>query len=154
MPIVSIRITLLPCKKCFDSFECSLREHYVPSAFLCVDGQLIKFRVFMKDKLGKYGVLLHMMSDAGVPYCLSIQLYTGRPASAESTIAPGKSKDAVHQLTKHYYHTGQDVTMDRFYTSIELSRVQPIFMRSNILFRMYMKSLQETLHSYSVNNLL
>ncbi|KAJ4437268.1 hypothetical protein ANN_17405 [Periplaneta americana] len=76
------------------------------------------FKVFMKDKPGKYGILIRMLSDAHTRYILKMEVYAGkdeRPAEERSV------KAVVRHLVKPLEGTGRNVTTDRYYTSIELA---------------------------------
>ncbi|KAJ4425890.1 hypothetical protein ANN_27516 [Periplaneta americana] len=99
-------------------------KYYIPSAHLTIDEMLSLFRgrcpfkVFMKDKSGKYGILIRMLSDAHTRYILKMEVYAGkdeRPAEERSANA------VVRRLVKPLEGTGRNVTMDRYYTSIELA---------------------------------
>jgi hypothetical protein len=112
-----------PIREIFTVFDQQLREHYEPSAFLTIDEQLLnfrgncRFRVFLKDKPGKYGILIRMLADAQVPYCLGLLPYSGKINDHVKTT----TSDMVNSLVKPYFKTGRNVTMDRFFTSVEIA---------------------------------
>jgi len=79
-----------------------------------------KFKVFIPSKPGKYGLLLRMMTDAKSRYVLNIIPYAGKPADGIRE-PPGLAQRLVHQFMLPYKGSGRNVTMDRFYTSVELA---------------------------------
>ena len=113
-------------REMFDLFNSTLTKPYVPSEFSTVDEQLVtfrgraKFKVFIPSKPGKYGILMRMMTDATSRYVLNIVPYAGKPSDGQHE-PPGSAQRLVHQLVLSYKGSGRNVTMDRFYTSVELA---------------------------------
>lgn len=113
-------------REMFDTFNATLTKPYVPSPCLTVDEQLVTFRgrarfkVFIPSKPGKYGILLRMMTDASSRYVLNILPYAGKPDDGQREPA-GSAQRLVHKLVLPYKGSGRNVTMDRFYTSVELA---------------------------------
>ncbi|KAJ4446865.1 hypothetical protein ANN_13565 [Periplaneta americana] len=116
-----------PIREVFYKIDELFAKYYIPSAHLTIDEMLSLFRgrcpfkVFMKDKPGKYGILIRMLSDAHTRYILKMEVYAGkdeRPAEERS------AKAVVRRLVKPLKPlegTGRNVTTDRYYTSIELA---------------------------------
>lgn len=113
-----------PIREVFYKIDELFVKYYIPSAHLTIDEMLSLFRgrcpfkVFMKDKPGKYGILIRMLSDAHTRYILKMEVYAGkdeRPAEERS------AKAVVRRLVKPLEGTGRNVTTDRYYTSIELA---------------------------------
>ncbi|KAJ4444229.1 hypothetical protein ANN_06020 [Periplaneta americana] len=113
-----------PIREVFYKIDELFVKYYIPSTHLTIDEMLSLFRgrcpfkVFMKDKPGKYGILIRMLSDAHTRYILKMEVYAGkdeRPAEERS------AKAVVRRLVKPLEGTGRNVTTDRYYTSIELA---------------------------------
>ncbi|KAJ4426464.1 hypothetical protein ANN_27278 [Periplaneta americana] len=113
-----------PIREVFYKIDELFVKYYIPSAHLTIDEMLSLFRgrcpfkVFMKDKPGKYGILIRMLSDVHTRYILKMEVYAGkdeRPAEERS------AKAVVRHLVKPLEGTGRNVTTDRYDTSIELA---------------------------------
>ncbi|KAJ4446306.1 hypothetical protein ANN_13001 [Periplaneta americana] len=70
-----------PIREVFYKIDELFVKYYIPSAHLTIDEMLSLFRgrcpfkVFMKDKPGKYGILIRMLSDAHTRYILKMEVY-------------------------------------------------------------------------------
>ena len=76
-----------------------------------------RFRAYMKDKPGKYGFLLRVVTDAYYRHALNIIPYTGRPQSQQD--APQQSdqiKQVVKDLLEPWRGSGRNVSCNRLYT--------------------------------------
>ncbi|KAF4527436.1 hypothetical protein B566_EDAN016066 [Ephemera danica] len=113
-----------PLREIFTMFQEELPKYYIPSFDCSLDEMLSLFRgrcpfkIFMKDKPGKYGVIFRMLTDAYTRYVTSIEVYAGkdeRPAEERSPSA------VVVRLIDPINNSGRNVTTDRFYTSIDLA---------------------------------
>jgi Transposase IS4 len=70
----------------------------------------------MKEKPGKYGILIRMLTDAKTRYIISMEPYAGKTSNQSNS-----AKDVVKRLIKVINNSGRNVTMDRYYTSVELA---------------------------------
>lgn len=123
------RDKMAPIRETFNKFEKTLREHFKPGPCITIDETLLKFRgrcpfrVFMKSKPGKYGILIRSVADADTRYFWKLWPYTGVPEDVENA-APGvviKSvPELVHHLVEEVKGSGRNVTMDRYFTSVPL----------------------------------
>ncbi|KAJ4430073.1 hypothetical protein ANN_22282 [Periplaneta americana] len=104
-----------PIREVFYKIDELFVKYYIPSAHLTIDEMLSLFRgrcpikVFMKDKPGKFGILIMMLSDAHTRYILKMEVYAGkdeRPAEERS------AKAVVRHLVKPLEGTGRNVTTD------------------------------------------
>ena len=117
-----------PVREVFDVFNSQLRKYLKPSECLTIDEMLVKFRgnarfrVHMKDKPGKYGLLFHVVTDSYYRYALNIIPYTGRPQSQQD--APqqsGQTKQVVKDLSEPWRGSGRNVSCDRLHTDMDLA---------------------------------
>ncbi|KAJ4430773.1 hypothetical protein ANN_19364 [Periplaneta americana] len=113
-----------PIREVFYKIDELFVKYYIPSAHLTIDEMLSLFRgrcpfkVFMKDKPGKYGILIRMLSDVHTRYILKMEVYAGKD---EGPAEERTAKAVVRRLVKPLEGTGRNVTTDRYYTSIELA---------------------------------
>ena len=74
--------------------------------------------MFMKEKPGKYGILIRILADAETRYILNMEVYAGKSNSTREERGPSA---IVKRLVKPISNSGRNVTTDRFYTSVELA---------------------------------
>ena len=111
-----------------DIFNKQLRRYLTPTECLTIDEMLVKFqgnarfRVYMKDKPGKYGLLFRVITDAVYHYVLNVSPYTGRPQSQQSEQQEaGQIKQTVKSLVEPWRGSGRNISCDRLYTDIDLA---------------------------------
>jgi len=77
-------------RQLFDMFNNNCRDSYTLSANVTVDETLrkfrcrCKFRVYMPQKPGKYGLLFRVLSDARKRYVSRMLPYTGKAAEGDT----------------------------------------------------------------------
>ncbi|KAF4519246.1 hypothetical protein B566_EDAN002134 [Ephemera danica] len=97
---------------------------FKPSPHLTVDEMLSLFRgrcsfkVFLKEKPGKYGLIYRMLSDALHHYILKLEPYAGKDHRPPAERSPSA---IVKRLVEPVEGSGRNVTMDRFYTAVDLA---------------------------------
>lgn len=102
----------------------TLSANYIPSVNLTIDEQLkgfrgrCKFRQYMPSKPAKYGLKFWWINDSSTGYPLKFAIYTG---SADQSSGLGRGYDVVMSLISKYYNTGRNLTIDNFFTSVELA---------------------------------
>lgn len=107
----------------FDMINGILKENYTPGPYLCIDEMLClyrgnaTFRVYIKSKPGKYGLLLRMLSDCKTKIILQLAPYAGPQGNTPSK----KPGEIVMDLARPYYNTNRNITTDRYYTSVDLA---------------------------------
>lgn len=103
----------------------TLLRYYCPGENIVVDEMLSLFRgrcpfkVFMKSKPGKYGILIRMLADCAERYVLQMDVYAGK--TDDSSPQSRGPKEIVKGLVAPFRQSGRNVTTDRYYTSVELS---------------------------------
>lgn len=114
---------LEPLQEVFDMFNRNLRANYNPGMNLCIDEMLClfrgnaPFRVYMKSKPGKYGLLLRMLSDVKTKLVIQTAPYGGPIGDTPSK----KPQQIVMDLVSPYFNSNRNITTDRYYTSIPLA---------------------------------
>ena len=117
-----------PIREVFDIFNKQLRRYLTPTECLTIDEMLVKFwrnarfRVYMKDKPGKYGLLFRVIIDASYRYVLNMIPYTGRPQSQQGEQQEaGQIIQIVKSLMEPWRGSGRNISCDRLYTDIDLA---------------------------------
>lgn len=102
-------------------------KHYkVPGECLVIDETMIPFRErlifrqYLPGKSAKYGVKLYKMCDPE-GYTYSFEVYSGKEASVDQQTKVRHSNKVVHGLLGNYINKGRTLTVDNFYTNIELA---------------------------------
>ena len=99
---------------------------YVPNGSMTVDEQLIptrgrcKFRQYMPNKPGKYGIKVFWCCDSKTAYPLKGEVYVGRHREAASPANKNGIKELVKRLVTPWINKGRSVTTDNYFTSVEL----------------------------------
>ena len=86
----------------------------------------VSFKQYNSGKPAKYGVLFKSLNSARYPYTYQTHVYSGKPEEVtnESFYVQGTInyiKYHVEQLQECYSLKGRNITMDRFYTSLEIA---------------------------------
>ncbi|XP_055910852.1 piggyBac transposable element-derived protein 4-like [Eupeodes corollae] len=102
----------------------TLTSNYIPSENLTIDEQLkafrgrCKFRQYMPSKPAKYGIKFWWLNQSSTGYPLQFSIYTG---SSDQSVGLGRGYDVVMSLMPRYFHTGRNLTVDNFFTSVNLA---------------------------------
>lgn len=109
-----------------DRFNAELHRHFRPSECLTLDESLVRFRgrcsfrMYVKNKPGKYGILLRTLADASYRCMVKVWPYSGQPEALERAPA-GVHFDSIPAMVSHMVQeqagSGRNITMDRFFTS-------------------------------------
>jgi hypothetical protein len=114
-----------PIRVMFDIFNGKCREMFTLSENVTIDETLRRFRgrcafkVYMPNKPGKYGILFCVLTDSNARYVSRMIPYTGKATDGADT--SNSSADIVKALSEHIRGSGRNITMDRYYTSVELA---------------------------------
>ena len=114
-----------PIRGLFEKFNKHCQENYTLSEHVTIDETLrkfrghCKFRLYMPQKPGKYGILFRVLADAKARYVYRMLPYTGQTDEAEDAES-GKPKDLVMKLIAGLEGSGRNVTMERYYISVDL----------------------------------
>ena len=106
-------------------FQATLPPPYKPGSDITVDEQLVStrgrcnFRQYIPSKPGKYGLQIFWACDAETSYPLKGEIYVGRQPGAAAN--SNNVSDLVKRLVRPWQNTGLNITMDNYFTSIELA---------------------------------
>lgn len=116
-----------PIREVFDMFNDKCRDNFSLSDNVTVDETLrkfrgrCKFRVYMPQKPGKYGLLFRVLTDATYRYVSRMMPYTGKIANADGRATERQSPTSiVMDLCRHLFGSGRNLTIDRYYTNVEM----------------------------------
>lgn len=112
-------------REVWDKFQVLCSEYYTPSEHVTVDEQILGFRgrckfiVYMPQKPDKYGMKVVMMCDAKTAYMISAIPYVGRMTECPT----GQSIPSYYvlKLSEPIHHTNRNITMDNWFSSIQLA---------------------------------
>ena len=112
-----------------NEFEKSARRYYRHTENTVIDETLrtfyatynCDFKVYMKDKPGKYGLLFRVMADGKDRYASRILPYVTPPISG--SWKKTSTHDLVMEMSKDILNTGRNVTGDRFYSAIDTAEL-------------------------------
>lgn len=113
---------LAPIRELFEIINNGLCLHFTPSVNVVIDEMLSLFRgrcpfkVFIKEKPGKYGILIRLLADCYQRMVLNMEVYAGKRQDVPTGTIP-----IVKRLIAPISNTGRNVTTDRYYTSVPLA---------------------------------
>lgn len=116
---------LAPIREIWDEFVESCRSNYVPGSYVTIDEQLLGFRgrcpfkMYIPSKPNKYGMKIVMLCDVTTKYMIDAMPYLGK-----NTNTSGLPQGAyfVTELTKTIHGSFRNVTMDNWFTSVNLAK--------------------------------
>ena len=116
---------MAPIRELWDRFFQLCTRLYNPTTCVTVDEQLVKFRgrcsfrQFLPNKPGKYGLKVWVAADSASHYCFNASVYLGKH---EEPVRDGLGASVVKKLVQPLYNSGRNITFDRFFTSVDLSK--------------------------------
>ena len=99
---------------------------YTPRRDLTVDEILLgfrgrcSFRMYIKNKLDKYGLKFFALNDPATSYLIYALPYLGKQASITMLRNEQKSEYFLRRVTEPIHGTGRNITCDNWFTSIPL----------------------------------
>lgn len=112
-----------PISDLWDKFINNCTASYKPSAYLCIDEQLVgfrgrcPFRIYIPNKPNKYGIKIIMVCDVATKYVVNASPYLGK--STKTNGVP-LANYFVELLTRPVWGTNRNITMDNWFTNIPL----------------------------------
>lgn len=113
-------------REIWSDFQDNLKACYMPGSYLTIDEQLLgfrgkcPFRQFIPKKPDKYGMKFWLCVDAESYYVFNAFPYIGRQPDQQRQKHIGAS--VVLELLKPLYGSNRNVTMDNFFTSVQLAK--------------------------------
>jgi len=100
------------------------QKAFIPDVSLTVDEQLFptkahcRFTQFMPNKPDKFGIKFWMLAELNSKYCLNLKPYLVKDEERVSSLGT----HVVMTLMEPYFGRGYNITMDNFFTSVELAQ--------------------------------
>ncbi|KAF4523429.1 hypothetical protein B566_EDAN007901 [Ephemera danica] len=119
---------LAPIREIFEMLNATFASNYSASEATTIDEMLVKFRgncsfrQYIPSKPGKYGIKIHALCDAQVPYTMKMEIYAGMQPPGPYRIS-NSPRDVVQRLVEIIRGTGRSVSMDNWYTSLALFEI-------------------------------
>ncbi|KAF4530225.1 hypothetical protein B566_EDAN018301 [Ephemera danica] len=116
---------LAPVRELFDMFNANCVNKYVATEHVTIDEMLVKFRgncpfrQYIPSKPGKYGIKVHALCDAVLPYTIKMEIYAGTQPDGPYKMS-NSPLDVVPRLIEPISGTGRNLTIDNWYTSYTL----------------------------------
>ena len=119
-------------REIFEKFNSNCSKSLNPCGFLSLDETLypcrnkLAFKQYNPNKPARYGILFKSINSAKYPYTHIAAVYAGKPTgdvTAAQFYEPGTVpiiKSLVNGLSKNVSLAGNNITMDRLYTSYEV----------------------------------
>lgn len=113
-----------PIRFLWNGFIAKCAENYTPGAYVTIDEQLLSFRgrcpfkIYIPSKPDKYGIKIVMNCDSKTFYMISAIPYIGKETRTSSEALPTQY---VLKLSESIYGTNRNVTMDNWFTSLDLA---------------------------------
>lgn len=116
---------LAAIREFFEQFVEHCKTGFSHSEYVTVDEKLesfrgrCSFRQYIPSKPNKYGIKIFALSDAKVYYTSNLEIYAGQ--QPEGPYKKSNSpKHVVERLCEPIYNSGRNITLDNWFTSIEL----------------------------------
>ncbi|KAJ8948964.1 hypothetical protein NQ318_022988 [Aromia moschata] len=108
-----------------DAFVDICKSVYTPYHYVTIDEKLetfrgrCSFRQYIPNKPNKYGLKIFALFDSKTYYTCNLEVYVGKQPSGpyEVSNSPGS---VVERLSEHIRGTGRNITVDNWFTSIDL----------------------------------
>lgn len=124
-PLRKLTDPFAPIREIWDQFIINCNNNYKPGSYLTIDEQLLgfrgrcPFRMYMPNKPARYGIKIVMACDAGSKYMIDAAPYLGKKTK---TSDDPLGTYYVKELTKTVHGSNRNVTMDNWFTSIDLAK--------------------------------
>ena len=114
-----------PIRDIWEQLMSNMRKHYVPGPFITVDEQLIlgeeganfSNTCLLKSKPDKYGLKVFWACDSENNYPLVAKPYLGKIGQTPQV---NLGRTTAFQICAPYFGNGRNLTVDNFFTDIEL----------------------------------
>ena len=116
---------LAPIRDIFDNFVNNCKSAYTPYEYVTIVEKLEAFRgrcgfkQYIPSKPNKYGIKIFALADAKCFYTCNMEVYVGQQPDGPFKVSnsPGA---VVQRLYEPIKGTGRNVTMDNWFTSLDL----------------------------------
>ncbi|KAJ8966820.1 hypothetical protein NQ314_003282 [Rhamnusium bicolor] len=112
-----------PIREVWDTFIDKCKQSYTPTSYVTIDEQLLafrgrcRFRMYTPNKLAEYGLKIVMVCDSTSKYMINVSPYLGKSKVTNGPLA----NYYVKSLTTTLHGSNRNITMDNWFTSVELA---------------------------------
>lgn len=113
-----------PIRDIWEEFISNCNHSYIPGSYITIDEQLLgfrgrcPFRMYIPSKPSKYGIKIVMCCDVGTKYMFAAEPYLGKNTDTKGLPL---GEYYVKKLTKSIHGSNRNITMDNWFTSINLA---------------------------------
>ncbi|KAJ8896880.1 hypothetical protein PR048_002226 [Dryococelus australis] len=117
---------LAPIRNIFEEFITKYSSYYQVGEYVTIDEKLkafrgcCKFHQYIANKPGKNGIKIYALVDARMFYTRRLEIYGGKQPEG-----PYRTNNRASSVVKHLItsisNTGHNITMDNYFTSVELA---------------------------------
>lgn len=117
---------LAPIREVFSLFVENCKNAYSVGEYCTIDEKLEAFRgkcffrQYIPSKPNKYGIKLYALVDARMYYTVNMEIYAGKQPAGQYEIS-NKPADVVKRLSSVICGTGRNITVDNWFTSLDLA---------------------------------
>lgn len=118
---------LAPIRELFEEFVSKCRGNFRMGEEVTIDEMLegfrgrCPFRQYISSKPARYGIKIFAAVDAACYYTGNLEIYAGKQPSREFEI-DNRPKAVVLRLIQPITKTGRNITMDNWFTSVDLAK--------------------------------
>lgn len=116
---------LAPIREIFDIFVTNCKSAYTPFHYVTIDEKLeafrgrCSFRQYIPSKPNKYGLKIFALCDSKTYFTSNLEVYVGQQPLGPYQVS-NRPSDVVQRLCEPIRGTGRNVTLDNWFTSMEL----------------------------------
>lgn len=113
-------------REIFEEFVENLPKHFNPSFYTTIDEILTSFRghcsfrVYMPSKPNRYGLKIYALVDSKLFYTMKLEVYLGKQPEGPYKF-DNSNLSLVCRLVEPIRGSNRNITMDNFFTSVELA---------------------------------
>ena len=110
----------------FSSFVNNCQKAYTVGEYCTIDEKLkafrgkCHFRQYIPSKPNKYGITIFALVDSRIFYTANLEVYCGKQPHGPLEVS-NKPSDVVKRLSSVISGTGRNITLDNWFTSLELA---------------------------------
>ncbi|GBP67719.1 PiggyBac transposable element-derived protein 4 [Eumeta japonica] len=118
---------LAPIRKIFDLILINFQKHFVPSAEMTLDEQLLAFRgrcifrQYIPNKPAKYGIKVFALIDVHYPYTFNLEIYAGQQPERPFRLS-NERHDVVMRMARPVLGKYLNITMDNWFSSQRVAK--------------------------------
>ncbi|GBP31074.1 PiggyBac transposable element-derived protein 4 [Eumeta japonica] len=116
-----------PIREIFDLILINFQKHFVPSAEMTLDEQLLAFRgrcafrQYIPNKPAKYGIKVFALVDVHYPYTFNLEIYAGQQPEGLFRLSNEKH-DVVMRMARPVLGKHLNITMDNWFSSQRVAK--------------------------------